>query len=410
MKYKNNGELKGYYEWIFEQKIVNDSDFELTLTNGAGSIFPPDIFNIKEDFLPIIKETITCDDLTMKYFSIIKAIPHKWIVNNNVMGFNRTLTKSNSSKLSDVNLINNDICINKLNIMINRTSVNNLCVHYKDIKTGLSIYLFYIHNQHLFRNGLGFDIYASSCCPINSNLKFNIFFNNFNANCFLNDSMMNLSVYKHKKMYLKIASCFMDKINIHLDDYYFPKAISEKNIYLNIYNYRTYLSAIFGDLFCFNKKNCILKVILLNKINIHSFEIRINENYYYCLEQNNNFYKYSFLVFKLFNCKFLNFIHNRKRSIISGLPTNIYKKKANKGIFNNNIPYRFIISRIISDDVHGSKKIIIIGHLIDNLEKNLYKFSINMLSPKYTLKCCFEPYSKYVQSKIYCINILIEII
>ena len=51
------------------------------LTNGAGSIFPPDIFNIKDDFLPIINETITCDDLTLKYFATIKAIPHKWIVN-----------------------------------------------------------------------------------------------------------------------------------------------------------------------------------------------------------------------------------------------------------------------------------------------------------------------------------------
>ena len=35
---------------------------------------------MNKNFLPIIKETITCDDLTLKYFAVRKGIPHKWIV------------------------------------------------------------------------------------------------------------------------------------------------------------------------------------------------------------------------------------------------------------------------------------------------------------------------------------------
>jgi hypothetical protein len=90
---------------------INESDFNLTLTNGAGSIFPPDILNINKDFLPIINETITCDDLTLKYFAVRKGIPHKWIVNNNIMGIPRRLPKSESLPLYKINLKNNNICI-----------------------------------------------------------------------------------------------------------------------------------------------------------------------------------------------------------------------------------------------------------------------------------------------------------
>ena len=68
MTYENNGELKSYFKWKFEQKIQRNPDFNLILTNVGGSIYPPDILNIKDEFLPIIKETITCDDLTLKYF------------------------------------------------------------------------------------------------------------------------------------------------------------------------------------------------------------------------------------------------------------------------------------------------------------------------------------------------------
>ena len=111
MTYQNNGELKGYFKWKFEQKIIKETKFDLTLTNVGGSIFPPDILNINDDFLQIINETITCDDLTLKYFANIKGIPPKWIVNKNLMGISRKLPKNNSTALFKINHINNDICI-----------------------------------------------------------------------------------------------------------------------------------------------------------------------------------------------------------------------------------------------------------------------------------------------------------
>ena len=45
MTFKKSGELKPYMCWISQYRNINKSDFNLTLTNGAGSIFPPDILN-----------------------------------------------------------------------------------------------------------------------------------------------------------------------------------------------------------------------------------------------------------------------------------------------------------------------------------------------------------------------------
>ena len=177
MTYKYNGELKGYLSWDFGQNKIKESTFNLLLTNGAGSIFPPDILNINDDFLPIINETITCDDLTLKYFAIIKGIPHKWIVNNHIMGVSRRLPKSKSSALFDINRNVNDICINKLNIIINNTSLNHLCVSYKNLSTGITIHLFDIHNQNIFGNKFFHGISISLKSSFYSILFYTIIYN-----------------------------------------------------------------------------------------------------------------------------------------------------------------------------------------------------------------------------------------
>ena len=119
MTFKSNGELRGYFEWIFSQRFINESNFNLVLTNNGGSIFPPDILNINEDFKPIINETITCDDLTLKYYANLKGIPHKWVVNKNLMGIKKIIKDPKIPTLYEINHINNDICINKLDMMIN---------------------------------------------------------------------------------------------------------------------------------------------------------------------------------------------------------------------------------------------------------------------------------------------------
>ena len=100
------------------------------------------------------------------------------------MGVSRRLPKSKSSALFFINMNVNDICINKLNIIINNTSLNHLCVSYKNITTGNSIYLYDIHNKNSSWNKMSFDINAYSYCPIDNNLNFSIFFNNITAQCF----------------------------------------------------------------------------------------------------------------------------------------------------------------------------------------------------------------------------------
>jgi hypothetical protein len=123
MTQSNNGDYKGYFNWIFQQNFVKEANFSLILTNVGSTIFPPNILNINEKLLLIINETITCDDLTLKYLSNIKGIPTKLVVNNNFLGIKRILPKTNDKPLYYINLKNNDICIGKLNLMSNKITL-----------------------------------------------------------------------------------------------------------------------------------------------------------------------------------------------------------------------------------------------------------------------------------------------
>ena len=111
--YKNNGELKGYFKWIFQQNLIKSPNFKLLLTNEGGTIFPPDILNVNDELLPIINETITFDDLTLKYFANTKGIPSKWVVDAHILWIKRVLPKTKDNHLFYINTINNDICIDK---------------------------------------------------------------------------------------------------------------------------------------------------------------------------------------------------------------------------------------------------------------------------------------------------------
>ena len=75
--------------------------------------------------------------------------------------------------------------ISALNIIINNIILKNLCVPYRNLTTGNTIYLYDIHNKITIYNKFSFDIFAYSYCPINNNLKFKIFFNNTTAQCFI---------------------------------------------------------------------------------------------------------------------------------------------------------------------------------------------------------------------------------
>ena len=401
MTFKQNGELKGYFKWRWNQKIIKKASFDITLTNVGGSIFPPDILNMNENFLNIINETITCDDLTLKYFANIKGIPMKWIVNKHVLGIPRKLPKTNDTPLFNVNLINNDICINKLNMMINKTLLSNLCVPYLNFPTGNNIYLFDIHNKMMLNKIFYFEIYAFSYCPINIRIKFKIYFEQKEAFCFFNKSenlIFDYNIFKN----LGIASCFMNDIVNDLD-FYFPIAKSKKGIFLKISNYRKYLTTIFMNFFCQKQNNCILITILLEKIYFYNFSIEINNKQYLChVDKNYILVTKTFPCIKKFVCEGKVYFENNTKIFISGIPKTFNISRVI--IDNNKLPNQFIISRISIEKNKKKSTIIIIGKLVDDLEEKSYKFLLNVLFPETVLKCKLKPNSKHVLSRIYCIN------
>ena len=405
MTYQNNGELKNYFSWIYEQQIIKESSFNITLTNGAGTIFPPDILNINDEYLPIINETITCDDLTLKFYSTQKGILNKWIFNNHIMGIPRTLPKSNSSPLFILNNVNNDFCINKLNIIINKTNLDNLCVPFKNIQTGLSIYLFDIHNQKIKNKTLYFDIFAYSYCPIDYKLKIFIYFDNLTAECFLEEKRV---IFRDKRDYRKntrIICCHMNNFENNLDNYYFPEAKAKDNLFIKIYNYRKYLTIIFKEFICKNNNICSLKAVLYENINFKEFPVFINQKQYNCvIEKNYIFEKYLNIlpVIKKFNCIYTGLFNNITKTFISGIP--IILNTTNKTTNDNIIPSQFIIKRIIEQNNDIKKTIIIIGHFDKSEDNYIYNFTLHFLYPNISLICTLKPYTKQVQSRIYCIN------
>ena len=74
-KTKNNkGELRPYKEWVYECKSVKEPSYELFATGGAGALYPPNILNITNKDLPLIKETMNADDVLLNHIEMTKKI------------------------------------------------------------------------------------------------------------------------------------------------------------------------------------------------------------------------------------------------------------------------------------------------------------------------------------------------
>jgi hypothetical protein len=395
MTYKNNGELRGYFEWKFQQKLINATTFNLTLTNVGGSIFPPDILNINEDFLPIINETITCDDLTLKHLANLKGIPHKWVFNTRLMGMKKIINPNTTSTLFEINHYYNDICINKLNIIINKNFLKNLCVTYRDIPTGKTIYLFDIHNQRIVNKIFYFDLFAYSYCPIDNRIKFTIYFDNYTSKCSINETKM---VYSMKNC--SIASCYMKEFldnKVDLNSYYFPIVKNKENIIIKIYNYRKYQPYIFNDFICEKENNCTLNIISYEDFKFSEIPLIINKKQYLCnVIKNNMFLDNKFPKFLQLKCNGLKNLFKPYKYFISGIPNNVYiKDRINDNLI---IPNQFVVSGIILDNDNITNQLISNGNLVENPKKDSYSFSINIIYPKLTLECVLKANSKFVQS------------
>ena len=397
INFYHNGEVKKYNNWGYECNYINASDFNLSLTNGAGTIFPPDILNINEDVLPIIDETITCDDLTLKYFAIRKGIPHKWIINKNIMGMPRRLPKTKSLPLYEINSKFNDICINKLNLNIKNIILNNLCIPFKNLSTGVNIYLFDVHNKNLTNNLLSFDIDAYSFCPIEENLNFTIYFNNNTAKCFIKQQYKIL-LGKNKRT----AFCKVENFNQDVNNLFFLRAYTNDNIKINIFNYRKYLTTIFKNFVCEEFNNCYLEALIYENLSFINYPLNVNNQNYLCSLLDKNYLSAKIFPTKIkFKCSLYNSsidIFTVNKNFISGLPPKI--EIMNKKIQNDDILYKFVISRIAF--YNDNQNLIFIGKLEDYLYKDFYNIKLNLIYPNISLFCSLRANSKFVQSMIFC--------
>ena len=63
----SNGKPVNYKKWIYEYDGSTEPDSELLATGGAGTLYPPSILNITNMDLPAIKDTISADDIFLKF-------------------------------------------------------------------------------------------------------------------------------------------------------------------------------------------------------------------------------------------------------------------------------------------------------------------------------------------------------
>ena len=245
MTYNKNGEINSYLEWKMEQKNITKPDFDVFLTGSGGIIYPPDILNINDNLKFLISKTLTTDDFTLKYLETLKGIPIKWIFNNHLLGI-KYINEKVGLPLYTINRKYNNIIIKIIDISIKNIVLNRLCSFYKDIQTGLTIYLFDISHITILNNKTEFNIYAYSFCPINESIKFNLYLDNHIAYCNGN--------YLEDKFQLK-CNCFINTIINNLESYYNFKTSSQN---IKIFNYRTILKIIFIDFFNINSNNSIV--------------------------------------------------------------------------------------------------------------------------------------------------------
>ena len=398
--YRKNGEFKKYKEWKIQQKYITNPDFNTFLTGNGGILYPPDILNINENDLSLIYETLTTDDITLKYFSYRKGIPCRWVRNNNINGIPGFMPKTKSNPLYLTNIrFYNDINIKKIN-SIYHISMKYLCISYKNLETGLTIYLFNIHNINKLNDKIQFNINAFSYCYILKSMIFNIYFDNVKVYCHFNYSNeQDINKFLTNKL---IATCTTNSIIGNFNSYYFPKALSEnEDVNIKISNYRKHIRIIFKDFFCIEMDNCYLKALFYKSaIKGYYSKIKINNQIYICkLNKDIKFInKNNFPIERNLNCK-ISLKSKISRITISGLPKKlwIYKNR------NNKISNIFILSRIILDEIIQNQ-IILIGKLVRNLNNTLKNLEINYIYPNFTLYCHIESSSKEVQSYIYCPN------
>ena len=409
MNYKKNHMINKYDNWKPRQKQYKMPNYNIFITSGAGTIYPPDILNIEEKHLHLINELITTDDIALKYYEIVKGIESIWVPNRFLEGMKikKFTTKIVNNPLFLINKIKNDISINKVNIDISNIIIEDSCIQYKKIKTGLTIHLFNIEEIKSNKtNFTFFHIDAYSYCPINNKIEFNIDFNDKVAQiaeCYFNNTYSiidkDLKIYKTSKVLRAI--CNINETINNFDDFYFPIAKTKSILNIDISNKRKYIDIIYKDFYCLNTIKCILiSLFYKNRKKGYTINLNLFNNNYICKLRNKVIYLNNNIpIIGKFTC-IKTFSNNTiNKLFIGGIPNYTINKHKKS---NNSIPNQFIISKIFIEFIKNYTQIIIKGKLFDNLTKNKNNLEIFSTSPELYLNCNINASSKYIQSTIYC--------
>jgi hypothetical protein len=401
MRYKKNGELRSYFSWGLGHKSIIEANYDLFLTGVGGILYPPDIFNINENYSKIIEETMTGDDIALKYYEVIKGIDERWVPNRHLLGLN-IMQNSVNKPLLKSNKKNNDIYIKNINIDIKNVILENLCVNYKNISTGLTIFLFNINNIIKNSNITIFNIDAYSYCPIDNNIRFTIYFDNdknYKAYCYFNS---NYSLIKENHRIIKTnkilkAICNLNGTIDNFNNFYFPKVFSKNISNIKIYNYYEYIPFIFKSFFLNKKINkYILRTFFFKSFDKgYKLSIKINESKLICKLYEDVIYSNNEQpILKNFKCDELFDINNN-----SFLEINNLNKCSN---LDDIIPNQFIISKIYNELINNNNFIIFKGKFFDDLKFDLNNLKIFPIYPKKLLECFIKSTNKNIQAYIYC--------
>ena len=70
----SKGNLLPYKKWVFECKTVTEPSMELFATGVGGVLYPPNILNLSEKDLPLIREILNADDVFLNHIEVGKRI------------------------------------------------------------------------------------------------------------------------------------------------------------------------------------------------------------------------------------------------------------------------------------------------------------------------------------------------
>ena len=417
IKFFSNGELMPYNEWKIEYLSAPKPSFDLFATGIGGVLYPPNIFNLDIIDIKKIYLNLLTDDIYLKYLQIQKGIEVVWVQNENpdISSIPNNIVAETALHFNNVRT-NNDICLQRFNILINDVKISKFCGEFPGLKSGKEIFLENIHNiTYINKKASSFSIEAKSDCPINIKKKFHIFsyIGDFEARCSFNKNETNIKY----KLNL-IAFCEISKINFSFTNYLiFPYAKDdsiENPTGIVIKSQKISLKMVFRQAYYIKNSNKKLTfnielIILDNQIliNVINLIIKINNiiSSSICKLNDSNRSIEMGLIIGVFLCEiespYLYDLNNTNATFInSDYITGLNNKIIKKNRKNGNLPVQFTITKIINNN-KMKKSFILKGVTSSDIIENI-NFTLFLTFQNKQANCTIFNTSKLIQGLIIC--------